>query len=219
MKHYKNIIFDLCGPIITLNLDLMDNKFHEFGVSVEHPYRTLYDAGITKRYESGLISTQEFNEMVRETFSCHISDSQILESWNTVVESLPIHHVELIKKLHQKYNTFLLSNSDEVNAKYFSEYLNSHAGFLFTEECFTEVFFSYQLKDRKPSPNVFKHILRKHNLNPEETLFIDDCRKHCLTASSLGINTCKIPANRDICELFDEDLNIRNELISELNEL
>ena len=29
----KNIIFDLCGPIITLDLELMNNRFRSYGVT------------------------------------------------------------------------------------------------------------------------------------------------------------------------------------------
>lgn len=70
----RNIIFDLCGPIITLNLDMMNEKFKSFGVTdIDKPYRHLYDLGITKRFEQNLISPQDFCDEVREAFSC---DSQ-----------------------------------------------------------------------------------------------------------------------------------------------
>ena len=53
----KNIIFDLCGPIITIDLGLMNNKFFQFGVKgIDNPYKILYKAGVTKEFEKNQIN-------------------------------------------------------------------------------------------------------------------------------------------------------------------
>ncbi|MBQ1606650.1 MAG: HAD-IA family hydrolase [Bacteroidales bacterium] len=59
--------------------------------------------------------------------------------------------------------------------------------------------------ERKPSPKIFQHILAKHNLNATETLFIDDCEKHCLGAKEVGLNTIWLRKHTDICELFNDN--------------
>lgn len=205
MPTVKNIIFDLCGPIITIDVGLIDKCFHELGIKADHPYRTLYDTGLTKRFEANLITTQEFCNELRSALNTGISDEQICNAWNTLIVDFKRQHQQLFAKVHKHYRTFVLSNSDIVNAEYFEEYLNREAGFNFTEECFDEIFFSYTIGDRKPSAKVFNHILSKHNLVAAETLFIDDCEKHCLGAEKLGINTIWLRKPTDICELFDND--------------
>ncbi len=210
MTDFKNIIFDLCGPIITINLNLIDNCFRKYGVTQEKPYRKLFDAGITKRFEANLITTEEFCNEVRETLNSNISNEQICETWNTLIVDYPEANRKLLKKAHENYRTFILSNSDCVNAVYFDEYLNTNAGFRFTEECFDEVFFSYTLGSRKPEEKVFNHILEKYNLKIEETLFIDDCEKHCLGAQKIGLQTIWLNNGRKLVDLFDENGKLRN---------
>lgn len=204
----RNIIFDLCGPIITLNLDMMNEKFKSFGVTgIDKPYRHLYDLGITKRFEQNLISPQDFCDEVREAFSCDIADDNIFEAWNTLIADFPPAHAELLRKLSARYKLFLLSNSDVVNAKFFRDYINGHMGYDFLGTVFTHTFFSCDLKMRKPSPEVFSTILKRCCVSPSETLFIDDCRKHTEGAASVGLNVVFLEKPLDIADLFDEDLN------------
>lgn len=197
----KNIIFDLCGPIITIDLEVMNKRFKELGVSVDRPYHKLYDAGLTKRYEAGLIGTGEFCDEVRQILDCSLSNEEIYDAWNTLITEFKPEHIALLKELKAKYRTFLLSNSDVVNAKFFCDYMNERAGFDFVGECFDEVFFSCDLKDRKPSPAVFQHILDKHHLKADETMVIDDCRKHCEGAAQTGVRTHFLQRGEDICDL------------------
>ena len=199
MPDIKNIIFDLCGPIITIDINLIDKRLHEFGITAENPYRKLYDSGLTKRFESNLITTAQFCDELRKTLETDISDEQICEAWNTLIVDFKCEHQTILQKVHNHYRTFMLSNSDVVNAEYFTEHLGA------TRQCFDEIFFSYTIGDRKPSENVFKHILDKHNLNADETLFIDDCEKHCLGAKKVGLNTIWLQKPKDICELFNDN--------------
>ncbi|MBQ3579931.1 MAG: HAD-IA family hydrolase [Bacteroidales bacterium] len=197
----NNIIFDLCGPIITLDIELMNRRFHDYGVTVEKPYQTLRDEGLTKRYEAGLVSTVDFISQVRVILDCPLSDSQILDAWNTIIVEFPHRHIELLQRLKDRYKIFLLSNSDETNAAYFKEYMKHSAGFDILNDCFDEVFFSCDLHDRKPSPSVFQHIVDKHHLMPSETLVVDDCKVHCEGAASVGLQTHWLVLGEDICDL------------------
>lgn len=205
MPNIKNIIFDLCGPIITIDINLIDKRLHEFGIMEEHPYRTLYDSGLTKRFEANEITTAEFCNEVRTILQTDISNEQICDAWNTLIVDFKCEHQLLFPKVHKHYRTFVLSNSDVVNAEYFTQYLNSEAGFDFVGQGFDEIFFSYKIGERKPSPKIFQHILAKHNLNAAETLFIDDCEKHCLGAKEVGLYTIWLQKPTDICELFNDN--------------
>ena len=185
-----NIIFDLCGPIIKIDITLIDKKLQSFGVKCEEPYLALYRAGLTKQFESAQISPADFAEAARRVLSAHFTDDQLWEAWNTLVTEFNPEHVTTIRRLHdQGVRTFILSNSDVVNAVFFKEELNRRAGFDFTGTCFDEVMFSCQFGCRKPSPEIFQKILSRHQLLADETFFIDDCEKHCLGAASVGLRT------------------------------
>ena len=212
MSTIKNIIFDLCGPIITIDVGLIDKRLQQLGVKIEQPYRKLYDIGLTKRFESNMITTAQFCKELRSVLETGISDEQICNAWNTLIVNFKPEHQQLLPKVHNHYRTFMLSNSDVVNAEYFVNYLNENAGFNFTEQCFDEIFFSYMIGDRKPSGNVFNHILTKHKLNASETLFIDDCEKHCIGAKEVGLNTIWLQKPTDICELFNDNGTLKQQI-------
>ena len=47
-------------------------------------------------------------------------------------------------------------------------------------------------------------VLLENNLNPQETVFIDDSEQNLPIARQLGINTILFNQNKDISELFCE---------------
>ena len=212
MTTIKNIIFDLCGPIITIDVELIDKRLQQLGIKAEQPYHKLYDIGLTKRFESNTITTAQFCKELRSALETDISDEQICDAWNTLIVDFKREHQQLLPKVHNHYRTFMLSNSDVVNAEYFVNYLNENAGFNFTEQCFDEIFFSYMIGDRKPSENVFNHILAKHKLNAHETIFIDDCEKHCIGAKEVGLNTIWLQKPINICELFNDNGTLKQQI-------
>lgn len=205
----KNIIFDLCGPIITIDLNMMNAKFFEFGVcGIDNPYKTLYKAGVTKAFEKNQITIDEFCDEVRKVLDTPLSDVQILEAWNTLIVAAPMEHAMLLKRLSNRYNLYLLSNSDVVNADYFRKYVGANMGNDLFQTAFRKVFFSCELGLRKPEPAVFQTILVKEKLRATETLLIDDCKKHTEGASFAGLNTIWLEKGKDVSELFDCDGNI-----------
>lgn len=204
----KNIIFDLCGPIITLDLEMMNRRFHDYGVAAEKPYQLMREAGLTKDFEQGIITTNDFCREVRRILQCDLGDEEIFDCWNTVVADFPIRHAEELKKLATKYRLFLLSNSDVVNAQYFIDYIDQRAGEGFMKNTFSGVFFSCYLRLRKPDPQIFLSLAQKAEIDLAETLFVDDCQKHTQSAASLGINVIWLKPEWDIADLFDEGLEV-----------
>lgn len=205
----RNIIFDLCGPIITIDLNLMDQRFHELGVVAEHPYDLLVESGLTEEFECDRITIDTFCNEVRRILQCpRLSDKDIHDTWNTLITSYAPAHAQLIRRLKDKYSVFLLSNSDRINARFFHDYLNKGAGFNFLEECFDEAIFSYQTGTRKPDPKIFQQIVSRHGLNAEETLHIDDREMHCEGARKAGIQAYYLRPGTDICDLFNNNQEI-----------
>ena len=188
---------------------MMNAKFFEFGVcGIDNPYKTLYKAGVTKAFEKNQITIDEFCDEVRKVLDTPLSDVQILEAWNTLIVAAPMEHAMLLKRLSNRYNLYLLSNSDVVNADYFRKYVGANMGNDLFQTAFRKVFFSCELGLRKPEPAVFQTILVKEKLRATETLLIDDCKKHTEGASFTGLNTIWLEKGKDVSELFDCDGNI-----------
>ena len=56
---------------------------------------------------------------------------------------------------------------------------------------------------RKPNPDIFEFVLDEHEIQPEESLFIDDTAENIETAARLGFHTWNIqPTHEDVIDLF-----------------
>ena len=193
----KNIIFDLCGPVLTIDVGMISRRMESFGAPPDG-YTLLRQAGLTKLFEAGKITPAAFCYETRKTLGCDITDAQIFDAWNTLIVSFPRKHVDFLNSIKGKYRLFLLSNCDEVNAQFFANELKHYGCY----DAFERVYFSHELGMRKPDPAIFKYIIDNHKLNPSETLFVDDCLKHIDSAKTLGIQTCFMPAENDITEML-----------------
>lgn len=213
-----HIIFDLCGPLIQIDVERINSDLHNYGLPSTRGYHDLRDAGLIMQYDSGLIGPEHFASEARKVWGYNLPDELLWKAWNNVVYGFDIRHVDTVRQLKlMGHNTYVLSNSDEVNAKHFCNYMNKHAGFDFTGTCFTELMFSCQLHCRKPNPEIFHKVINRFQLRPSNTLFIDDSRKNCLAAQQAGIPTHYLADGEqieDVTEIIEllqtPQCNIRN---------
>lgn len=89
---------------------------------------------------------------------------------------------KIIEKLKQKgFRLGLLSN----NAKEWVEYCEINYKY---HKLFDAVLYSCEVGISKPNKDIFKLILKKLKVKPQETLYIDDYIKNINSAKKLGIN-------------------------------
>ena len=58
------------------------------------------------------------------------------------------------------------------------------------------------MKLRKPNTNIFEQVLKENNLDPAETLFIDDSPQHLVGAQKAGLHTLLMTENPKNLETF-----------------
>jgi putative hydrolase of the HAD superfamily len=58
---------------------------------------------------------------------------------------------------------------------------------------------------RKPNADIFEQVLAENNLNPAETLFIDDSPQHLATAEKLGLQVFLMKAPDTIQQFFERE--------------
>jgi HAD superfamily hydrolase (TIGR01509 family) len=54
----------------------------------------------------------------------------------------------------------------------------------------------------KPEKKIFRHLIETMNLNPAESLFIDDLKPNILAAVSLGFNTIHYSSHNKFLKEF-----------------
>jgi FMN phosphatase YigB (HAD superfamily) len=95
--------------------------------------------------------------------------------------------IELLMELRSRYRLFLLSNTNAIHEVVYNRLLKQEHGIENLDRIFEKIYYSHQLKMRKPDPENFRHVLKDSGLEPGESLYIDDTLMHIETARSLGI--------------------------------
>ena len=185
----KNIIFDLGGVIYDIRYENIPEAFARMGAgNLISLYSKAQQTDFIDRYEEGLISSADFCEEIRKLSSVPLTDEQIREAWNAILIDVPAPRVDFLLKLKEKYNLFLFSNTNQFNYECFTAYLNKKYGFDFFGTIFKAAYFSHILHIRKPKEEGFRRIIQEQQLNPSETLFIDDSPQHIEGARRCGLN-------------------------------
>ncbi|MCX7862527.1 MAG: HAD family phosphatase [Bacteroidales bacterium] len=186
----KNIIFDFGGVIININPKLTINALKELGVYQAGKLLTNFNVtSILHDLELGKISNHEFLLYLKQQCTKDVSLHEITQAWNAMLLDIPQQRIQLLQHLKQFHKIFLLSNTNAIHFKQFNNtFLQATQGISF-QQMFDKVYFSYEIKLRKPSIEIFKYVLDDQQLNPTETLFIDDSIENIETAKMLNIRT------------------------------
>ena len=176
-----NFIFDVGNVLVDYEpLVYLRGLFSDEAV-VEKMNATTFKSPEWLQMDEGLISHDEAVErfIVREPeFKSEIC--QVMERVNEMftpkletIELLPRikelgHGIYYLSNIHKEIRDFLLVNHD-----YF--------------EMFDGGVFSCDVKSIKPSPEIYRHLLKKYQLNPAECVFFDDMEQNVAAAEKEGI--------------------------------
>ncbi|GAB2776136.1 HAD family hydrolase [Salinimicrobium soli] len=154
-----------------------------------------------QKYEKGLISSEEFIDSWCQTYP-QLTSENFKDSWNAILLHFPEHRLKFLQQLKKegKYFLILLSNTNDIHIDWVKDNIPFFEDF---RNCFDAFYLSQEINLRKPEHSIFEFVLKKHRLNPEETLFIDDTPENTRAAAELNIHTWNIdPATQDVTDLF-----------------
>jgi glucose-1-phosphatase len=205
MQHIKNIIFDLGGVIINLDVNKTISEFNSLSYM---PFEAIYTQAnqneVFNAFDKGIISTEEFFSEIRKQIRYEGPEFELKKAWNAMLLDVPDRRLDVLVKMKQNYNTFLLSNTCEPHVTAFEHDLYLKHGVKNFNDYFDEVYYSCRMGMRKPDREIFEFVLDKNNLKPEETVFIDDSIQHVKGAGECGISAFLLPKNAEIGEFLKE---------------
>lgn len=195
----NTIIFDFGDVFVNLEKEVSIESFKKLGL--DGPNEELLAQN--DLFEKGKISELQFIE----TFQNYIPNAgieDIRNAWNSLIGDFPLYRLEFLQMLSYKYRLFLLTNTDSIHISNFEH----KAGMSFYSDfyqCFEKVYFSYEMGMRKPDPEIFTTIMKKHDLSPKRTLFVDDKKDNTDVAESLGLHVWNLQVGKeDVTQLFDQ---------------
>lgn len=203
VSNYKNIIFDLGGVIINLSEENTLGQFAKLSERKEEiqKIKTLSSEEY-KAYEKGLLSDEDFRDAVRSQLYLNASDNEIDFAFNAMLLDIPVARINLLKSLRNKHQLFLLSNTNTIHLRRFNEIMQETTGDSSIDPYFVKAYYSHQVNLRKPDKEIFELVLNENNLNPAETLFLDDNLSNLEGAQLTGIHTFHVQDPAQLFELF-----------------
>ena len=203
MKNIDNIIFDLGNVILNIDYQNTIDAFEKIGVpDASIFYSKSAQLNIFNQLETGRISKQNFILEIQK-FVPKASSSQIINAWNAILQDLPNERLEILKNIKDKFSIFLLSNTntihiekiiDKLGEKKYEEFYN----------LFNKVYYSHEVKLRKPNPDIFKLVIKENCLSIKNTLFIDDSIQHIESAKKIGLKTYHLDGNETLESIFPD---------------
>jgi putative hydrolase of the HAD superfamily len=145
--------------------------------------------GILQRFELGTISDNEFMAYLKQHCSSNVTHLDIMQAWNAMLLDIPSARIHLINNLEKKYKLLLLSNTNHIHYLSYSKDFEKISRGKKLNEMFHHCYFSFEIHLRKPTIDIYKYLIQKEMLIPEETLFIDDNHENIETAMMMGIKT------------------------------
>ena len=202
MQNIKNIIFDLGGVILNIDFKKTNDAFHNLGLEdFGQHINQFHITDLFLQYETGQIDDIEFIESVAKLSKKPMSEDDIVDAWNELLLDFPPERIALLKSIKQKYRTFLLSNTNSIHLKEFQQRLYKEQG-VYIEDLFEKAYYSHVVKLRKPHADIFNLFLNENNLDPAETLFIDDTESNFSEAKKLGIQIYHLKHGMSITDMY-----------------
>ncbi len=195
----KNIIFDFGDIFINLDKEATITAMKPFGFTP----LTSATSSLYFSYEKGEISSKDFIAENKKRFP-KATELQLITAWNAIILNFPEDRLTFIEQLAKDntYNLILLSNTNALHIEQVIKNMGVDR-YLRFKSCFSKFYLSHEIGYRKPDLDIYNFVLSDNNINPKNTLFIDDTKENTDAAKKLGINTWNLtPGVDDICNLF-----------------
>ena len=153
----------------------------------------------------GAIEPEAFYEALREATGLTLTNSQIEIAWNAMLLDFPAERLNWLSQIKNKYNIYLFSNTNAIHYNAFINIYRQVAPQLGLntqfEHFFKTAYYSHTLGQRKPEVAAFEAVIRDANLDPAQTLFIDDTLLNIEGAKKAGLQTLFLSGGLTVLDL------------------
>ncbi len=179
------IIFDLGNVLLDFNHKIAAARISKFtDLAPDAIYNLFFDSELTGNFEEGKISPLNFYNQVKEKLQLDLDYDGFVPIWNEIFTlSEKNRTVNYIASLLKKdYKLAVLSN---INALHYRYIKNNFSVF----NNFDNVFTSFEMKAKKPDPEIYQKALGALGVSPEKAFYTDDRPELIEKARELGIKS------------------------------
>ena len=181
----KSLVFDLGNVLIEWNSEKILTYFEPEKERQQVLRQVIFESGVWHQTDRGERSLKEACEEVLAQLdvSYHSAVKNILYHWYEVVHVYSGLQERIRLWSDQGYRIYILSTTCEIF------YHIEKAGLLPIYPLLSGYILSSEVGVVKPEAEIYQKLLKKYNLNPVESVFIDDIQANLDTAAELGFET------------------------------
>lgn len=193
----KNIIFDIGGVVFD---DKNNNLINKFNITKEKATEITTIAFTDNFIDCmlGKVSVENYIEKMKLKYPDIKEELEYLLDPKYYYETFPLKediYKKIIDLYNKGYNLYILSNNTEASFKYVSSKINLNY--------FKGIVSSFTEHIIKPNIEIYDLILKRYNLNKEETIFFDDSKTNVSAANSIGLRSVLFTTLEDIEKSLD----------------
>ncbi|MBK1810404.1 HAD family phosphatase [Clostridium sp. YIM B02505] len=180
---YKNIIFDIGNVLLSFNpIEYLSSKIKQ-PEKVLEVHKELFQSEEWIMLDRGTITEEDAkNAIITRSINNGDLIKLSFENWYDLLTAIEP-SVEVLKLLKASdYKVYFLSN---FHLLAFEHIIEKYDFF----KLFDGGIVSYKEKLIKPEEAIYRRLVEKYDLIPEESIFIDDVEENVEGARKLGINT------------------------------
>ncbi|MDF1575539.1 MAG: HAD family phosphatase [Bacteroidales bacterium] len=202
--NFRNILFDLGGVILDINVQATLKAFYELGFPSElMQYPDSMRTDLFFKYQTGLLDTRQFRDEIRKVAGVQMTDQSFDDAWNAMLVGIPEERIKLLKKLSNRYNLYMLSNTSGLHVKVFEKMFLDKAGESM-HQVFKKIYYSHEIGWHKPDYEAWEYVIKDAGIKAKETLFLDDSIHNIKAAQELGFQAIHIHERTNLMNLgFD----------------
>jgi glucose-1-phosphatase len=181
-----DVIFDLGKVLVPFDWGIavrrLAGQFPErLGKANQHDPQTLFllIGDLVDLLEIGVINFREFYGLVVSRTGLNLCEEVFRKTWCEIF-TLDANVVGLGRKLAERYDVWLASNTNEAHYNYI---VDKFPEILF----FKKAALSYELGAKKPETIYFEKAIELFGIKPEQAVFIDDLEENVMAARRIGI--------------------------------
>ena len=202
----KALIFDMGGVLVDLDMDACRNAFkYDLGFDeIEQILDPCHQKGVIGDLEEGRITGDEFRDYVIAGSRPGVTYEDVNQAFYKILVGIAPYKIDMLRKLSQKYDIYMLSNNNEVAIKRSRE-MFEEGGFSMDSD-FKKCYLSYQIKMLKPSEGFYKAVISDIGLPASEMVFIDDSQRNVDAAVAAGLPAIYYKPGSDLSQLLADYL-------------
>ena len=182
-NHFEMVLFDFGNVIARFDNNVFLSRLLKISPDqAETAVKTVFkDHQISGQFETGIISSSQFQKGVEEILNLKFSPEFFRKSYCEIFELIP-ETIDLIRFLHGKTRVGMLSNT---NPLHFEEVIKK----IPVIDLFDQITVSFEVGSMKPHKEIYLDAIRKSGKAPEKILFLDDIPEYVEGAKSAGIQS------------------------------